>query len=420
MKKITILTDPCEYNYPFHGDVGILFECAPDTDFKHEAIIPITKIIQDPEETRKQACQLVNKIVAGEPLFRGIPQFTIFREAIAIELQKILRAIQLHHFMISNGYQICKFISYSAWCADLQNVVNYNKSHLKIEAPENSQASKLNKLLMRILANKSSLTALHSDFNQFLCQIDPFHRRHMLFTKNKNMTDVKNKSWFYTTAITYTNVGLLYESVYSEPFYYLVEDATTGGLPLKNKQRPFVNLYDFAKPEFIPKLAEIQQAHATINQHVSAIPLTDVEFIARDMLMNRPWAARFFSQFLPQGLFFSAIFENWLEKTMPTKLTVGNGGFEDYALYKARDKKIPTCMLQHGVVSDYFPYFDYPVDQYVMRGQFFYERLSPLAQQRAVIFNPTKNSQPQNEVLQKKNDYICNCTLASRYSLYSK
>ncbi len=33
---------------------------------------------------------------------------------------------------------------------------------------------------------------------------------------------------------------------------------------------------------------------------------------------------------------------------------------------------------------------DYPVDQYIVRGKFFYEKLSAAAQKRAIIFNPTK------------------------------
>ena len=61
---------------------------------------------------------------------------------------------------------------------------------------------------------------------------------------------------------------------------------------------------------------------------------------------------------------------------------------EGYALYKAREKNVPTILLQHGVLADYYLYIDPVVDHFIVRGKFFYERLSPTSQQRAQILNP--------------------------------
>ncbi len=339
MKKITLLLEPVELKLFVDNDIGFLFECAPDFSVHNKNAIRIEQLLQNQVHVRQLACNMVNRMLVKEPRFRGIPQLTIFQEAASAELQKIFNIIYLHNVLLNHGYQECEFFTASWWGIELKKLSELIGSSLKVQLPSLAESSRIRRYLTSFLKNSFSLSTLLNHGRNALAHFDCFNRRHLYWPKKKKDKIEKNKPWFYTTAINYTNIGLLYEPYFPDSFCYLVEDPLTGGLPLKNKKRSFVHLYDFASPNFIPSKHEIFVTKTAIVNHVLEVKLNDTEDLARKMLMEGGWWARFLQRFLPQGLFSSAIFENWLERTEPSMLIVGNGGFEDYALYKARDKK---------------------------------------------------------------------------------
>lgn len=401
-KKITILTTNKIKPDIVDGDVGFLFETSTDSQFKYNNIISSSKLIGDQENTRRLACNTAKKILAGEPHFRGIPQLSVFQESISIEFEKAFNLIHLHDFLIKDNYTTCEFVTPSWWADGLSQLTSVIGSSLNIITPKSYKNNKLKRSLKRIYSNHFSLDAIKTEVTQAVNQIDPFHRRNMILNYFKKNNTMQGKLWFYTTALTYTNIGLLYEPYFPEEFCYLVEDPLTGGKPLKNKKRAFINFYNFALPKFIPTPIEVKEAANSIYRHILNASLDKIETIARNIVMNSVWLSRFFSESLAYGLFSSSVFEHWIRTTTPRALIVGNPVFENYALYTARHYKIPTILLQHGVVSDYFLHSDHPVDVYIMRGMFFYERLSTDSQKRAVILNPTKNLIPIAHQAHKK------------------
>lgn len=391
MKKITILTDCYKTPKISHGNIGLLIECASDSviAIQYSGAIPINQLIGNIESTRRTACDFVTRLLDGEPYIRGIPQLTIFMESMASEVQKIFHTIQLHDYLVREKYEICEFLSASYWSDGLIKLTKLVESSLQVKAPTIVNQNKYSKMINRIFQGKFSLNAIFSELRTILDYIDPFHRRSMIIRKTKNKIE-KNKIWFYSTALTYTNIGLHYEPLFPSSFNYLVENTLTGGWPLNDSRRRFTSLYEFVRRDYIPSHDEINKSVNIIYQHLLNVSLNFSESIARHLFLDSQWLSNFFRRLLPCGLFSSSIFEHWVTVVEPSAVVVGNHVFEGYALHKAKDKKIPTILLQHGVLADYFPYFDYPVDQYIVRGKFFYERLSAASQKRASICNLQK------------------------------
>jgi aminopeptidase-like protein len=406
MKKITILTNSSHFPAIREGSVGILIEYAMDSDIgrKYPNAITINELIGDPQITYAPACELVNKILCNEPVLRGVPQLTIFQEQVNWEMHNIYRLLHLHQFLMKHKFEICEFISPSWWSTELPKLVNLLKSPLTVTAPRIKKQNKFQKGLHRIFSGKLSLKIIFSEFRNFLDQVDPFHRRSMLFRKIKNNTE-KDKCWYYTTAVTFTNISLIYEPYFPEQFHFLVENSETGGKPLKERKRKFASIYDYAVSRFIPSNNEISAAIKTIRQHILHVHLNEQDSIARRIFLDSSWLSLFFSKHLAKGLYSSSLFEHWLDQVRPSALIVGNPVFEGYALYKARDKKIPTILLQHGILGGCYFYYDHPVDYYIMRGEFWRESLSLSSQQRAVVLNPHINLSKQN-VASTKNSIV--------------
>jgi hypothetical protein len=408
VKKITILTEFLEIPAITHGKIGLLIECAPDNEIikKYPDAVNVSTLIDDPENIRRLACNVTTKILADEPYFRGIPQLTILHETVSAQLYKIFQLIHLHDYILNEGYETCEFVIPSWWSEELKKLTVLIDSPLRVMTPVSSSQSGLRRCINRITSSHFSINTIYTELKQALDQIDPFHRRAMWSIKYKKCEYEKHKIWFYTTAVNYTNIGLLYEPHFSKSFYFLVENNLTGGKPLIERQRSFSSIYAFSRPEFIPNRDEISETAHAIHIHVSNVSLNTDESIARQVFLRSSWWKLFVSRLLPYGLFSSHLFEHWINEAEPSGLIVGNQVYEGYALLNAQRKKIPTILLQHGVLADYFPYSDHPVDYYIVRGEFFYERLSPISQKRAIIFNPSGNVMQKNVTPRKKKSIV--------------
>lgn len=401
MKKITFLTRYDDVPDVVQGNVGVLIQSPADSPLFPPSfnLIPFHHFIQDSEKTRQLACETAINLLQDEPQYRGVPQLTIFQESVTAELHRAFQLIQLHDYLIRDGFTQCEFISHSWWGNELKKLVALLNSPLKVELPVVSRTTRWQRIVNRILSNRLSWKAIYTEWNRALNAIDPFRRRSLWLNRFKNQKNNinKNKPWFYTTAVTYTQMGLLYESLWQEPFSFLVESSLTGSRPLITIGRFFHSLYDFASSKFIPHHEEIHQAKIAIQHHILNKKLNREETIVRDMLIHSTMLETFFSRLLSCGLFFSSLFESWLDQVKPSVVIVGNPVFEGYALHKARSKNIPTVLLQHGVLGPYYPFSDYPVDSFVVRGQYWYDQLSPESKKRAVILNPSYNKKREEK-----------------------
>ena len=261
-KKIVILTQSDQHS-PSSQEavVGLLFQCAPDSEvaqrFTHS--ISHKELIGDIDLAKQKAADLTMRLLKNEPCFRGAPQLSIFEEVIIRELQQIFHLLHLADFLVTHGFSLIEFCSPSSYADGLAQLIKITKTPLKVIVPQNNQ-SKLTRWWRRKKSSRFSYSSIHSAIQEGVNFVDPLHRRSLWLNSFKHKKPIqKNQLWFYTTAVTYTNIGLLYEPFFPEPLHFLVENPMTGGKPLQALDQSFSFLYDFASPKFIPQKKELQQ-----------------------------------------------------------------------------------------------------------------------------------------------------------------
>ena len=95
----------------------------------------------------------------------------------------------------------------------------------------------------RLTQARFSVSSVREELGLVLNRIDPFRRRRALLSRPVRK---RGGLWFYSTAYTFTQIGLLYEPYFPAPFEFLVENPATGGRALRESGRPFVSVYEFA------------------------------------------------------------------------------------------------------------------------------------------------------------------------------
>jgi hypothetical protein len=375
--------------------IGVPFEVAPDSTLsaRFADALPLSRLIGDFEDKKIQAHALARRLLAHEPALRGVRQLGVFEELVIRELQRGFHLLHLHDQLLANGVDECVFAEPANLGSELATLAQMLGAKLRVTTTgprPNSAASSLKRSWRRLRASGLAASALRMELHQLLQRIDPFHRRHVFSGKKQQWRH--NDIWFYTTARTFTNVGLLYESHFPHSLRFLVESPLTGGKPLQEIRRPYVSLYDFAHNEFVPAASELRTARGLIERHLTNVAVTGGEKTLRDLLVSGTFFRDFLDRHLPHGLFVTRVFERWLDAAQPAALVVGNPAFEGPALTLAQRRGIPTLVLQHGILGDFCQFIDPPVDHYVVRGAFWRDFLAPAVRPRALVLNPPEPS----------------------------
>ncbi len=375
------------------GRIGFLCETAPDgtltTRYPHA--LPVGELIGDFSETKQRANDLAVRLLAGEPPLRGVQQLRIFEEIVLLELQHIFHAINLHERLRALGIGSCAFPEPSRYAAVLTSLSALTGSAITVHAPRVARSpivASLKRSARRLMDAGRSRENNRRELRLVGEKIDPFHIFPLWRTAQGRWRP--GEIWFYSTAFTFTKIGQLYEPHFPRPFRYLVENPATGGAPLKEQGRPYMSIYEFGRAEFIPKSGELAAAQAALCNHLAQATLQARDSLARDLFFDSPFVAGFFNRMLAQGLYATALFDNWIERVQPAAVVVGNPVFEGYALHAARKYMIPTVLLQHGILGDFCQFVDPPADHYVVRGWFWREFLSGAAAAKAKILNPAE------------------------------
>ena len=413
MKKIIIITrlTDIELIDNYEENVGILIEPAIDSELlkNFKNVVHLYKFNGNYHDNKKSANDLADKILKNEPYLRGVPQLTIFKEILVNNFIIGLRALHLHEYFVKSGFTCCEFLSHSMLSKYLEDLVATSNSSLLIITPIPLRLSRIKRIFSRILSSRFSLNELKKEFQRLLNCIDPFHRRVLFLNVFRNKKIKKNSPWFYTTAVTFTNIGLLYEPLFAVPFIYLVEDPLTGGRPLKAINHPFLSLYSFASLELIPSKAEISRAKLAVLDFINTDSFDFKEAILTKIFLNGSWFKFFMTKLLPLGLFYSDLFKNWIKIAEPSFLVVGNHCYEGYALWNAKTKNVKTFLLQHGLVTDTYHFTEeLPINYFIIRGKFWYEILDAKVQLRSLVINPIQKS--ANICLAKQKPCIVFCT----------
>lgn len=386
--------------------VGLLFECAPDSPILavNSEVTMLTELIGDFDVRKEHAYHLAKTILHGEPEFRGIKQLGIFKEVVIRELQFILHSIQLHNSLKAMNIESCQVTSRTRCVEGLSKILSKVNSPIKLTITDNQPSysnwrSLSGRITKRLKDSKFSYRSLKSEYKQVMARVDPYHRRNAWQAAIQPQSYVPGKVWFYSTAYTFTRIGLMYEPYCKGGFNYLVEDPLTGGRALEEAGRGYVDLYRFCNRSMGPISEELSEAREHIARHIREVPLTGDDVLARDLFLESDWLAQFMKRHLPSGLFQSELFASFIETVQPSAIVVGNPVHEAHLLHCAKKRGIPTILLQHGILGDFCQLLDPPVDHYIVRGRFWQEFLSCDARKRSVILNPPQTLIPSGKAV---------------------
>lgn len=410
-KKIVLLTRETESSIFEGATVGLLLETSSDGSLiqHYPDAILMSTLLGNAEVAKQKASALAAVLLANEPLVRGVPQLSVFQEVTIRELQQIFQLLHLKDFLLAHQFSVCEFVGASSYASGFKELVALLQLPLQVVIVEKA-LPRVQRGWAKIKASRWSIKELYQLAYQVVTLWDPFHRFFLMFNSLKPKRKItKGQLWFYSTAVTYTDIGLRYEPFFPEAFQFLIANPMTGGRPLKRIKRPYVFLYEFGARKWIPEQQETDQAMQLILSHLQSVQLSVIESTVRDVFIKSAWLRSFFARNLPQGLFFGSIFTEWFHTVEPKALVVGNPCFEGYALYMARQRGIPTILLQHGILGDFYQYADLPVDHLIVRGEFWYRFLNEQLASRALILNPPVTTLPSQQMSVERT-YIVFCT----------
>jgi hypothetical protein len=392
MTRITFITAQSDLR-GVEGRIGFLCETAPDGTLamRYPLALTIHELLGDFAKTKERANDLAATLLADEPPLRGVQQLRIFEEIVVRELQQIFHVINLHETVRALGISSCAFLEPSRYAALLSSLCALIGSEITVHVPRVAESAiirNLKRILRRLVEASQSREKIWRDLRLVGEKIDPFHR-FRLWRKPQGSWR-PGETWFYSTAFTFTKIGRLYEPHCPEPFRYLVENPATGGAPLREQSRAYTSIYEFGRAEFVPGSGELAAAKAALRDHLAQPTLQGCDSLARDLFLDSHFVAKFFDRMLAQGLYSTALFDNWTERVRPAALVVGNPVFEGYALQAAKKQSVPTVLLQHGILGDFCQFVDPPADHYIVRGWFWREFLSGAAAAKAEILNPAE------------------------------
>jgi hypothetical protein len=386
-----------------HGAIGLVSETAPDgrVRVKFPNAAGFSDLFGDRSEARRRASDLARRLVANEPLIRGVRQLGVFEEVLIGELEPAFLALKLVDWLETRGVSCCQ-LNEESWLsnilptlADEDAIVLGALPLSKGDDDKHLLWGRVCRVVKRLRLSRFSRAVLNHEWRQFLDHIDPFHRRpgHRRWRRDWRQGDV----WFYSTAHTFTNIGVAYEPYFPAPFHFLVENPARGGAPLKTLSRPWTSIYDFSSRSFAPSSAEVENAVALVDTHLRSLPLDGSDARARDLVLSCKFYADFRQRLLALGLFHTRLFEEWIAEVRPAALVVGNFVFEAYALLAARKAGIPTVLLQHGTIGADTEASDPPVDYYLVRGRFWQKLLPEKAFKKSKVLNvPDESNVPRH------------------------
>lgn len=374
-----------------HDRVGLVCETAPDGSFhaRFPSALSFAELFGDVSEARRHAANLASRLVKNEPPIGGIQQLRVFEEVMIGEIEAVFLALNLRDWMRANRFESCALLE-DCWLTGVIDVVAIEKDIVVQLPPAGNRGrrhplrERTARMLARTAQSKFSPSALRQEIRQFLDHLDPYHRRASLYKRRRNWR--AGGIWFYTTAHTFTNVGLAYEPYLPARFNFLVENAARGGAPLKAMGRPWTSPYEFSAAALAPSRSEVADARRIIERHLRDIRLSGAEQRARDSFIAGTYFEQFCRRLLPLGLYSTRLFDVWARQTRPAALVVGNFVFEAYALLAARRHGIPTILLQHGTMGE-CAISDAPADHYVLRGKFWQGFLAEAARRESKVLN---------------------------------
>jgi len=372
---------------PVDDFAGLLIESSPDAGLPFDAArqVPMSELLGSFDDAKRRAWQLTQKLFADEQPLDGVLQLRVSEEIFIHELESIFLAIHLDRWLRDHQVRECRFRAASPFIECLREIQRATSHAFHIEAPPHPTLGKFEKA--RRLVRAEGRHGVHQAAILAARHFFPNGARYLSSLKHGKRQARRGGWWFYSTAHTFTNIGLAYEPYLPAPLNFLCEDAATGGVPLRDRHREFGNLYAFASLGDIPRQREIASAQRDYKRHLSSVSLSGDEAVARQVLTSGLGFQTWQRRILPLTWFHARIFRRWISDTKPEAIVVGNAAYEGVLLQLARAAGVRTILLQHGILGDYYQLMDFPTDTLVVRGEFWREFVSPQIRPRTCVLN---------------------------------
>jgi len=367
------------------GTAGLLCELAPDSPAvrNRRGCSGPGELLGSRDLVLKSAHALVTKLLQHAPLVEGVSLLALYEENLLEHVSAALQAFNLDRWIASQGFSHCHFGSYSPWLERLKNVRTVTGSTYEIEASlPPFQSDKWGRGLQKLWNSRPTP-------GEVFRRIVPLWSRYGAARAYRKTAEDAPRGgiWFYSTAYTFTKIGLEYETYLPQKLNYLVEDPTTGGKRLRELGRQSHPLYGWSRPADVPTRAEVRSLAKQTTDAISAVPLSGTDHVLRELLLKSEFWELYLTRWLPFAIFNRRALQRWFESVRPEMILVGNAGYERALLLHEDVRHVPTVMLQHGVMHWVLAVMDEPVDVFLLRGPFFQRSISEELRRKTVILN---------------------------------
>lgn len=394
---VTVITrnDPLT---PAEGAVALLLECAPDASLpcNGDQVPRLEELIGPAEDAKRKAWKLTQNLIAGEPSFGDVLQLHVMEEIIIRELENIFHAVHLDGWLRRHGTSECHFRAPSPYIDRLRSVQSAGGSTYKIVAPLAADRTITQKVRRRL--QDRGVGGIRESLVLGARRFFPNVARLAAATPGARKNKGKGGWWFYSTAYTFTNIGLAYEPHLPQALNYLVDSSEPGMGPLRERSRDYFDLYAWANWSDLPGRKSVDELRNVFRKQISSVALRGEEDLARNVFLRSAAFQTYLNRTLPLSCFHSRIFKNFLDDVRPEVVFVGNAAFEGPLLQLARKRGIPTVLLQHGILGDYYQLMDQPADTLLVRGSFWKEFVAESMRPRTRILNVPTDIHPRQAV----------------------
>lgn len=376
---------------------GLLCELAPDSRWLKGAqhCYKPYQLLGSADGALRIAHAVVSKVIEHLAAFEGIPQMASLEESLLEQVSYNAQALHLDRWFDSEGISVCHFDSYSAWFDRLRQIRALTGSRYQLTARVPFGRAGW---IQRGILDLSRSIGRPSELSR---RVAPLWSRILSALPTRRLAGDAPRGgiWFYSTAYNCTKIALEYEEYFPRKINFLIEDPSTGGKRLSELGRHSYVLYAWARASDIPSTSEVDRISDRIAQAVASVPLTGDEDVLRAALLRSEWWDHFTKRILPFLILHERALQRWCDAVAPEMLVVGNAGYERAVLQSQRAQRIPSLMLQHGIMHWVYAVADQPVTHFLIRGRFFLNLINDRLRSKTVICN---YPQPVDPTLQAR------------------
>jgi hypothetical protein len=374
------------------GPVGLLCELATDSPWLKgiEARYTPDELLGSADHALGVAHSVVSKLTEYVARFQGIPPLSTFEEPLLEQVSYNVQALHLDRWIRAQKISVCRFDSYSPWFDRLRQISALTGFGYELTA--------------RVPFGQTNwvergIVDLGRSFGrpaELLRRIAPLRSRVWSSIPLRRLARGAPRGgiWFYSTAYNCTRIALEYEDYFPQKMNFLVEDPSTGGKGLSEIGRTAYALYAWSGASDAPSVSEARKIGRSLTEAVAGAPLAADESLLRNALLKSDWWDHFIKRLLPFALFHERTLRRWCDAVAPEMLVVGNAGWERSLLQSPIAQRIPSLMLQHGIMHRVYAVADQPVTYFLIRGKFFLNLLNERLRQKTIICNHPERTAP--------------------------